>query len=90
MSTTTNKKEAALAGRPAPVPAALDTCTPDDIRCRAYEIYQERSACGCESGDPVSDWLQAEMELDDASQNECATDHKQTPRRTSRRQAMQV
>ncbi|MFG0285907.1 MAG: DUF2934 domain-containing protein [Phycisphaerales bacterium JB039] len=34
--------------------------TPDRIRLRAYEIYQARNGA---PGDEVSDWLQAEAEL---------------------------
>jgi len=36
------------------------TVTDDQIRLRAYEIYQQRNG---EPGDPVQDWLQAEAEL---------------------------
>ena len=34
--------------------------TEDEIRKRAYEIYQERDGS---TGDAVDDWLQAEAEL---------------------------
>ena len=36
--------------------------TEDDIRVRAYELFQARMGNG-QSGDSVSDWLQAEQEL---------------------------
>jgi hypothetical protein len=38
---------------------------PEDIAVRAYHIYLER---GGVEGDPVSDWLQAEQELTEASE----------------------
>jgi hypothetical protein len=40
--------------------AQLQRPTEEQIRMRAYEIYLER---GDEPGDAVSDWLQAEAEL---------------------------
>ena len=41
---------------------ATMTCTADQIRERAYYIYLERQQSN-RSGDPVSDWCQAEHEL---------------------------
>ena len=38
----------------------LDSTREQEIRNRAYEIYQQR---GEQSGDEVDDWLQAEREL---------------------------
>ena len=49
-----------------PVPATQKvdlkrpSITEDDVRLRAYEIYLKR---GEDPGDDVSDWLQAEREL---------------------------
>ena len=37
--------------------------TPEHIRARAYEVFQER---GGAQGDAVADWLRAEKELNDA------------------------
>jgi hypothetical protein len=42
--------------------------TPNDIRCRAYEIYCDRCDKQGKGGDHVSDWLRAEQELTGASQ----------------------
>ncbi len=49
----------------APTPIARRT-NREDIRVRAFEIYQRRSAIGI-PGDPETDWLQAERELNGAS-----------------------
>ncbi|HKD03943.1 MAG TPA: DUF2934 domain-containing protein [Terriglobales bacterium] len=39
----------------------------EKIRQRAYEIYQTRLASGQEEeGDALSDWLQAEQEVEEA------------------------
>jgi hypothetical protein len=38
---------------------------PEQIAVRAYQIYVERGGI---EGDPVSDWLQAECELAEASE----------------------
>ncbi len=47
----------------APATAARATApTEQDIRLRAYEIYQVRSRAG-EPGDALSDWLKAENQL---------------------------
>lgn len=43
-------------------PHARAEATPERIRTRAYEIFQERSGRGA-AGDALSDWLQAEREL---------------------------
>lgn len=42
--------------------AAEGTATPDRIRSRAYEIFSARRANGA-AGDALSDWLQAEREV---------------------------
>jgi len=36
----------------------------ENIRCRAYELYQHR---GCEGGHDMEHWLQAKAELRDFS-----------------------
>jgi len=40
--------------------AVKSTPTQDQIAARAYEIYLER---GATPGDPMQDWLRAELEL---------------------------
>ena len=52
---------------PSPAPKAKKAATKttskpthDQIAQRAYEIYVER---GCTPGDPMQDWLRAELEL---------------------------
>lgn len=40
--------------------AATAKRTYDEVALRAYHIYLER---GCTPGDPMQDWLRAEMEL---------------------------
>ncbi len=49
-SETTKKSRKAATAKP----------TYDEIALRAYHIYLER---GCTPGDPMQDWLRAEMEL---------------------------
>jgi hypothetical protein len=44
-------------------------CTAEQIRARAYQIYQKRNGNGV-SGDQLTDWLQAEHELTDAARGE--------------------
>lgn len=59
--------------KPPPIPAGAGRkigeethveITPDRIRVRAYEIYQARNGA---PGDAVSDWAQAERELNGGS-----------------------
>ncbi len=50
---------AAAGGTLDPLPQ-LATVTESDIACRAYELYLAR---GCEHGNDVDDWCQAEREL---------------------------
>jgi len=50
---TTNKE-------PAPAPTAVEANREQEIRCRAYEIYEAR---GRENGHDREDWLRAEAEL---------------------------
>ncbi|MFG0326643.1 MAG: DUF2934 domain-containing protein [Phycisphaerales bacterium JB037] len=40
-----------------------DRLTPEEVRRRAFEIYERRNGG---DGDPLSDWLQAERELIDS------------------------
>ena len=47
---TTKKSQKAATAKP----------TYDEVALRAYHIYLER---GCTPGDPMQDWLRAEMEL---------------------------
>lgn len=44
--------------------------TPERIRARAYEIYEARNGA---PGDPTSDWLQAERELNDQGPDRTAS-----------------
>lgn len=41
----------------------------DQVRCRAYELYQER---GKEDGHEVDDWLRAELEVTQRSNKAAA------------------
>lgn len=69
---TSGKKSAgALTSRPTPAAIAPGTvrsaptrspASPERIRARAYEIYLKRCNGG-QRGDALSDWLQAEREL---------------------------
>jgi Protein of unknown function (DUF2934) len=43
--------------------------TEQEIRDRAYQIYQERNRSGG-SGDPITDWLRAETELNNGNKTE--------------------
>jgi Protein of unknown function (DUF2934) len=52
------KEAPALKAKKAAAPKA--TPTQDQIAARAYEIYLER---GATPGDPMQDWLRAELEL---------------------------
>jgi FKBP-type peptidyl-prolyl cis-trans isomerase (trigger factor) len=45
------------------------TPTEEQIRQRAYEIYLAR---GCEDGQDVSDWIQAEQQLSEANEQSVA------------------
>lgn len=73
MTTTTKVRPSSIKTRSEPrrsftAPAApadrQDTprATDDDIRSRAFAIYELRQALG-EPGDALSDWIQAELEL---------------------------
>jgi hypothetical protein len=53
--TTITAKRSATSGLTAP-----DVATVDQIRRRAYELYEEH---GREDGHDVEDWLQAEAEI---------------------------
>lgn len=64
MKNTSGKKNGISASRSKSKPSARSRITPEDIRCRAYEIFCERNGRG---GDHVSDWLQAERELTSAT-----------------------
>jgi hypothetical protein len=68
--TNTNRKSATTARQPAPEAAAPVEVTPEDIRCRAHEIFCSRNGV---NGDQMSDWLQAEQELTGALGRQCAT-----------------
>ena len=62
MSTMTSRTKKPTSAVRQPVNGAAITAElkPDDIRCRAYEIYLGRNGG---PGDHVSDWIQAEREL---------------------------
>ena len=53
----------------------------EQIRQRAYEIYVTR---GCEDGRDLSDWLQAEQELSEATDDQWATGTSRTLAAVSR------
>lgn len=68
---SSKKSAGALTSRPAPAAIASTTirsaptrspASPERIRARAYEIYLKRCNDG-QGGDALSDWLQAEREL---------------------------
>jgi hypothetical protein len=46
--------------KPAEVTTESHDCLEEDIRCRAYALYEER---GREDGYDINDWLRAEAEL---------------------------
>lgn len=62
--TTTNTRNGTSARRPAPKANAIAEVKPHLIRRRAYEIFLARNGG---HGDHVSDWLQAEQELNGAA-----------------------
>jgi hypothetical protein len=55
-------KNASPAASPAPAPRE------DDVRRRAFEIYQQRSKQGS-PGSAIDDWVQAERELRQRGKN---------------------
>lgn len=63
--TTTNTRNGTSARRPAPKANAIAEVKPHLIRRRAYEIFLARNGG---PGDHLSDWIQAEQELNSASQ----------------------
>lgn len=69
MSKNTNRKNGATARQSASSTATRVEATHDHIRGRAYEIYCERCDRN-EGGDHVSDWLQAEQELNGHAHSE--------------------
>jgi hypothetical protein len=69
MKDTRGKKPRISASRPKSKPSARSEVTLDRIRCRAYEIYCDRSGARVRGGDHVSDWLQAERELTNATKS---------------------
>jgi len=46
--------------KPAKLPTARKSLTPEDIALRAYQIYLERAGT---PGNPLDDWTRAEREL---------------------------
>jgi hypothetical protein len=66
---STNRKNGITSRHSAPKATATIEATHDHIRGRAYEIYCERCDRN-EGGDHVSDWLQAEQELNGHAQSE--------------------
>lgn len=60
----TDTSLAPLAAAPAALLPHLSSSTAgaDQIRCRAYQIYRSRAQNGG-AGDAVSDWLEAEREI---------------------------
>jgi len=73
MSTNTNRKNGAAARQSAAKAPARIEATHDHVRSRAYEIYCERCDRD-EGGDHVSDWLQAEQELNGHAHSEPITE----------------
>lgn len=61
---THKSKYDTTASSAAPKACAATGSKADLIRCRAYELFLARNGA---SGDHVSDWLQAEQELNSAS-----------------------
>ena len=64
-STTTNPKETPMASHgtkksTVPTTTKLDSSLEEEIRCRAYQLYEER---GREDGHDLDDWLNAEAEI---------------------------
>lgn len=64
-TSTTNTKNGVMARQAEPRASSLIELKLDLIRRRAYEIFLARNGG---PGDHVSDWLQAEQELNGASQ----------------------
>ena len=58
--TRTNRSEVMATARDRGRRKKTLTVAPEDIACRAYELYLAR---GREDGHDVDDWLQAEREL---------------------------
>jgi hypothetical protein len=65
--TSTNRKNGPTARRSDSQETAPLEITHDSIRCRAHEIFCNRNGGG---GDHVTDWLQAERELNGESRSE--------------------
>ena len=63
--TTTNRRSGTSAQPTAPKTAATAAAKPHLIRRRAYEIFLARNGG---PGDHLSDWIQAEQELNSVSQ----------------------
>jgi hypothetical protein len=61
-----SKSKAAISSDFTVEPRSACDASAEQIRARAYEIYQARSCSGI-CGDPTSDWLQAEQELNGAA-----------------------
>ena len=79
-TTNTSKKKARSGDRTQPQAGLPVGATPDLIRRRAYEIFQARNGG---PGSQLSDWLQAEQELNRTSQKLPFVVHSRKRRRTN-------
>ncbi|MBU0640178.1 MAG: DUF2934 domain-containing protein [Planctomycetes bacterium] len=64
----TTKPKQTVNKRPAKVKRATTVRPKDGMRARAFEIFQARMQTNL-PGDQLSDWLQAERELDDSPES---------------------